>query len=246
MTKEPREGLNQEAILTYLRKNLNEQRPVTLYNTYEGIPITYEAEVAMVHPGYIGLVVHPYQAVCIKLERRTYLESKFISELVRAHPVSIDYTNRVVLLRHLKIPNSITKDLYHSWVAPEKQVGVAILGGKTDLSGQLMEIAVLEQNRIRVVVSVPEDSGFKRHEKVKLSFSLNGGGKPVRVSGEVLSLVKIRNQKLKRLEVEGKAAMKDEITILAFIAKREDQIRNKLEKTYKKLRKVKKHGKRRG
>jgi len=246
MTKEPQEGLSQEAILACLRKNLNEQRPVTLYNTYEGIPITYEAEVAMVHPAFIGLVVHPYQAVCIKLERRTYLKSKLIPELVRAHPVSIDYTNRVVLLRHLKIPNSIAKDLHHSWVAPEKAVDVAILSGKTDLSGQLMEIAVIENNDIRVVVSVTENSGLRRHEKVKLSFSLDSGGKPVRVSGEVLSLVKIRNQKLKRLEIEGKAAMKDEITILAFIAKREDQIRGKLEKTYKKLRKVKKHGKRRG
>jgi hypothetical protein len=41
------------------------------------------------------------------------------------------------------------------------------------------------------------------------------------------------------MEVDGKAAMGDEISILAYIAKREDQIRGELDKIYQKLRKGK-------
>ena len=68
MAKKSDDELKPEMILILLRKHLKEQRPVTLYNTFHGVPITYEAEVAMVHTDYAGLIVHPYQAVCIQRE----------------------------------------------------------------------------------------------------------------------------------------------------------------------------------
>ena len=104
MGKLTKDQLTIEIILGRLRSHLNEGRPITLYNTFKGVPINYEAEVAMIHPDYIGLIVHPYQAVCIKEERRTYLESKSIPALIRAYPMSIDYTNQVVMLK--KVENS--------------------------------------------------------------------------------------------------------------------------------------------
>jgi thiamine pyrophosphokinase len=60
----------------------------------------------------------------------------------------------------------------------------------------------------------------------------------------VQSLVKLRNQDKKRMEVDGSAVMMDEVTILAYIGKREDQIMSALDKAYKRLRKGKKAGKR--
>ena len=44
----------QEAILRELRLQLQEQRPITLFNTYKGVPITSEAEIAMVSPQLCG------------------------------------------------------------------------------------------------------------------------------------------------------------------------------------------------
>ncbi|MFN2302982.1 MAG: hypothetical protein ACK2TV_04545, partial [Anaerolineales bacterium] len=120
------EELTPEMILMFLRKHLQEQRPVTLYNTFHGVPITYEAEVAMIHTDFVGLVVHPYQAVCIQRERRTYLQSTILPNMVRAYPVSIDYTNNVVLLKQLQSPKSISVDLFNSWVTPEKTVKIEI------------------------------------------------------------------------------------------------------------------------
>ena len=58
------------------------------------------------------------------------------------------------------------------------------------------------------------------------------------------SLTRIRNRHEKRLEVDGRAVMTDEVTILAYIARREDQIIAGLDKAYKKLRKGKKAGRR--
>jgi len=41
MAKENTAEWTQEAILRELHRHLQEQRPITLFNTYKGIPITY-------------------------------------------------------------------------------------------------------------------------------------------------------------------------------------------------------------
>lgn len=245
MGKQTKFEMKLDEILAHLRQHLNEQRPITLFNTYKGVPIAYEAEVAMIHPGVVGLIVHPYQAVCIKQERRTYLQSKTIPELIRAYPISIDYTNNVVLLKQLKIPKSIAVDLNHSRIKPEKSVTVEIGSDEwDDLKAKMMEIAVLENNRVQIALAVENDNPYARQEEVTLAFRLESGGDLVQVQGVVHSLSKIRNQSQKRMVVEGKSEMGDEITILAYIAKREDQIMSDLDKFYKKLRKGKKRSKR--
>lgn len=241
MGKPETNGLSSETILARLRRHLTEQRPVRLYNTYQGVPITKEAEIAMVHDDFVGLIVHPYQAVCIKNERRTFLESSLIEDLVRAYPVSIDYTNHVVILKQLKIPKNIYLDLHNPWVAPHKRIDVEIQSESDDnLTGTLIEIAVLKENRVRVLVEVPEDVPFSRHHKLTLAFQLDSRGSKVTVKGKARSLAKIRNQQNKKLDLEGQASMEDEITILAYIARREDQIMAALDKAYQKLRKVNK------
>lgn len=241
MVKTIQASVTVEIILNRLRGHLNEQKPVTLYNTYKGVPITYEADVAMIHPdNTIGLIVHPYQAVCIKHERRTYIESKSLPELVRAYPMTIDYTNQVVVLKQLEFPKSVSTDLYHSWVAPEKEVIIEIRSGEQDeLTGRLLEIAVLEENEIRIATAVSENISLQRGDAVEMAFHLKGQEGLIQVQGAVQSLTKIRSQDQKRLEVAGTAAMGDEISILAYVAKREDQIMSALDKAYKKLRKGK-------
>lgn len=227
-------------ILDDLRSHLREQRPVTLYNTYRGVPIIYEAEVAMVHPEYVGVLVHPFQTVCIKQERRTYLKTGGIPELIRAYPVSIDYTNKVVMLQKLKTPHSIPNDLYHSWITPGTKVHVELdsdLGGAH--RGELMMLASFEENTLRVIVEVTDKAAYERQDEIQLIFKLPEGGDLVQVSGVVHSLKRPRNQEVHRMEVAGQAPMQDEIAILAYIAQQEDRIMAELEKTYMKLRKGK-------
>ena len=235
------DDMTNENILANLRRHLQEQRPLTLYNTYKGIPITYEAEVAMVDPNFVGLIVHPYQTVCIKEERRTYLKGKLLPELLRAYPVSIDYTNHIVLLKEFQIPKSISTDLYNSWATPTKPIKIEVSSEmQEDLTVEMMEIAVLEENCVRVAFEVPEDVPYERLDDASLTFRFEQGGDLIYIPGFVNSLTKIRSKDLKRMEVEGQATMRDEITILAYIAKREDEIMNQLDKAYKRLRKGKK------
>lgn len=245
MDKQTNESISHVDILASLRMHLNQQRPVTLHNTYQGVPVKTEADVAMVHEDFIGLIVHPYQAVSIKEARYTFIESKSLPELIRAYPVSIDYTNHVVLLKQLKVAQSISIDLYHSWIAPEIPVDVEVQSKNGEFfTVEMLGIAILDDNRVRVVMAVPEDLPYLRGDNVSLGFKLDPENDPLYVQGEVYSLIRIRNRDEKRLEVDGRAVMADEVSILAYIARREDQIMTALNKAYKKLRKGKKAGKR--
>ncbi len=241
MAKENTAEWTQEAILRVLHRHLQEQRPITLLNTYKGIPITYEAEIAMVHPDYVGMIVHPYQTVCIQQEQRTYLQCKEIPGLIRANPVSVDFTNRVALLGHIKVPHGISVDLYNSWVKPDDKVRVELdsdLGERQD--GELLSLAVLPGNNVRVAVAVPEDFPYTRQDAVELSFRLPGSPSLIQVGGVVHSLTGMRNRPEKRLDVAGNATLQDEVALLAYIAQREDELMKDLDKTYKKLRHSKK------
>ena len=235
------DDITNEKILDNLRQHLQDQRPLTLYNTFQGIPITYEAEVAMVDPNFVGLIVHPYQTVCIKEERRTYLKGKLLPELLRAYPVSIDHVNHIVLLKEFQIPKSISTDLYNSWVSPQKTIKIEVSSEiQEDLVVEMMEIAVLEENCVRVAFEVGEDVPYERLDDIALTFRFEHGGDLIHIPGFVTSLTKIRRKNRKRMEIEGHATMRDEISILAYIARREDEIMNQLDKAYKKLRKGKK------
>jgi hypothetical protein len=69
-------------------------------------------------------------------------------------------------------------------------------------------------------MAVPEEGPFLRGDKVSLGFKLAPEGDLLSVHGKVNSLIKNRNRDEKRLEVDGRAVMTDEVTILAYIARR--------------------------
>lgn len=227
-----------DSILDNLWCHLREQRPVTLYNLYQGVPVAYDAEVAMVSTEFVGFIAHSLQTAAIKLERQTFIQSKGIPDLIRAAPISLDYTNRVVMVGNLMIPHVIGMDPYHSWISPVQTVSVELdsdLGGTSE--GELKTLAALDDNLLHLVMQVPEEVPFSRQDEIRLSFRLPDSGDFVQLAGVVYSLTGVQENGSRRLEVEGRAALQDEIAILAYLAKREDTLISELEAIYMQLRK---------
>ncbi len=88
-----------------------------------------------------------------------------------------------------------------------------------------------------MVVEVPLEVPFDRQDEIRLTFKLPENGDLVQVAGVVYSLTGSQDEESRRLEVEGRAALQDEIAILAYLAKREDALISELEAIYKQLRK---------
>lgn len=241
MTK-PEQVINaDERIVEALHGHLRDQRPVLLYNTFHGVAISYEAQVVLVNPTFVGLSVHPYQAVCIKRERRTYIESKAIDGLIRGIPTLIDFKNQVVMLTQLKSVPQKTRDKQHSRISPTKEVTVEL---SSDLgiaqTGQMLTLSVLGGNTLRMAISLPVDSVYAHLDAVELIFKLPGQSGLIQVNGVVRGFTKRRNHQEMRLEVEGNATLQDEVSILAYVAQQEDAQMATLDQQFKKLRKRKK------
>jgi hypothetical protein len=186
--------------------------------------------------------VHPYQAVCIKRERRTYLESKAVDGLIRGIPTSIDFKNQVVMLTQLKTVPHKTRDMQQSRISPAKEVAVEL---SSDFgiaqAGQMLTLSVLEGNSLHIAISVPADSIYAHLDAIELMFKLPGQNGLIQVNGVVHAFTKRRNHEEMRLEVEGNATMQDEISILAYVAQQEDAQLATLDQQFKKLRKRKKN-----
>jgi hypothetical protein len=72
--------------------------PIRLYNTYRGLPISFEARLLDVSLWYATALVHEFHAVCLSLEGYTYIESDRLPEVLRARSLSLDIQTREVRL----------------------------------------------------------------------------------------------------------------------------------------------------
>ena len=72
--------------------------PVTMYNTYRGLPFNHAADILRVEQGNITTRVHRHQAVSMALEGRTYLQGSTLPEVIRANVVEVDYRYKQAVL----------------------------------------------------------------------------------------------------------------------------------------------------
>ena len=77
---------------------ISKQRSVTLYNTYRGVPFSYEAEILAADEGNVAARVHRYQAVSMALEGRTYIHTSVLPEIIRANVVEVDFRKKQAIL----------------------------------------------------------------------------------------------------------------------------------------------------
>ena len=92
------------------------------------------------------------------------------------------------MLEQLEFPKSISVDLFHSWITPTKETRIEISSDEQgEFSGQIMELAVLEENEIRIAMSVPEHLPLQRGDAVELAFHLKGELDLIQVQGTGLS-----------------------------------------------------------
>jgi hypothetical protein len=65
--------------------------PVTLYNTYRGLPFNHSADLLKFEAGRLSTRVHCYQAVSMTQEGCTHLQNRTFREVIRANVDDIDY-----------------------------------------------------------------------------------------------------------------------------------------------------------
>lgn len=80
-----------------LRSQMLDEKPVTLNNTYRGIPVHHRGVIRMVNQDYLALDIHPEQCVCLQKQKATVITGKHLKFPLKAQLVNLDqkYCNAV-------------------------------------------------------------------------------------------------------------------------------------------------------
>lgn len=102
---------------------------VRLYNTYKGVPITFEAEFAKIARGIVTLKVHKYQALCIKKSGQTILRHDLLPNPIQGLAIQVDFMELNVMLHDFQYVSASAGNRQMLRVEPERAFTVVLSNG---------------------------------------------------------------------------------------------------------------------
>lgn len=102
---------------------------VRLYNTYKGVPITFEAEFIKIARGIITFKVHKYQALCIKKTGQTILRHDLLPNPVQGLVIQVDFLELNVMLHDFEYVSASAGNRQMIRVEPEKAFTIVLSNG---------------------------------------------------------------------------------------------------------------------
>ncbi|HNT25743.1 MAG TPA: PilZ domain-containing protein [Anaerolineales bacterium] len=176
----------EDPLLPQLTILMNTAQPIKLFNTYRGMPISYDARITAIDQGCVILNVHKYQAVCMFLDSRTSLISPNLPDIYDAQVISLDVTKRQAVL-------AVFKKLFKSLerrgevrVQPENPIPVELWVGAVRSAGKLADISISGLGVVSFGTFVYTNQAIEKNATIQLEFSLPGIVEPLRVKGKAV------------------------------------------------------------
>jgi len=120
---------------------ISEQKPMTLYNTYRGLPFSYEADILAVEQGNVVTRVDRHQAVSMALEGRTFLYSGAFPEVIRANVVEVDFRKEQATINEfIGVGDNVGKRTSIR-VQPDESLEAEIYDGRRRIRGRIVDIS---------------------------------------------------------------------------------------------------------
>jgi hypothetical protein len=73
-----------------------------LLNVYKGIPISVPAKILSVSDNSLRVVTDNYQTVCMFIEKKTFIQSEWLTEVLKADVVEMSATERIATLTNFR------------------------------------------------------------------------------------------------------------------------------------------------
>ncbi len=102
---------------------------VRLYNTYKGVPISFEAEFTKITRGIVTLKVHKYQALCIKKSGQTILRHDLLPNPIQGLVLQVDFMELIVMLHDFQFVSASAGNRQMLRVEPERALTVVLSNG---------------------------------------------------------------------------------------------------------------------
>ena len=134
-------GLTPADIIRQLWGCFQAGKPVRLMNAFRGVPVLHDATIMMLGQGNLALTVHPHQVLCIVMEKRTYLKSDMLSQVVRAYPVSTNVRQGEVVLARFAPARSSVGNRLSLHVQPHEPLRVILRTAQKETLATLADLS---------------------------------------------------------------------------------------------------------
>jgi hypothetical protein len=222
----------QDEITRILNGLLEQQKPVRLINTYRGIPITNDARVITISQGYAAFTVHEYQAVCMTLEGKTFVQSDLLPEVYQARAVAVDVLTKQAILTEFTGAGTTVGKRMAARVQPKEPVDVEIYDGKRRIPGKLADISTLGVGIFTFATYIYGELSFEKSESVYIDVRMPLSETILRFEGKISSVMHQKGTFLHRLGVKLVPNPSTDGALLQYIAQRQNEILRELKAIY--------------
>jgi len=209
--------------------------PVRFFNTYHGVPISYEGQILSVETQVVSAIVHEYQAVCIAEDLFTYIQSDQLSTMLSAKCIEVDFAAREVRLTNFAMQDSSAGQRTRVRVSPREPVEAEIYNN----SGRRVQGILADVSTIGVGVLT-----FSAYQAGELAFDMESDvfvdvhfpNQMMHFQGKVAS-VQERGRFTHRIGLQVQPDAVSENALRSYIAVRQEELLLELGEKYEILRK---------
>lgn len=128
-------------LMGIFRNMISEQKPMTLYNTYRGLPFNYVADILAMEQDNVVTRVDRFQGVSMAKEGRTYLSSGTFPEVIRASVLEVDFKKEQATLNEfIRVGGDVGKRTGIR-VQPNEALEAEIFDGRRRIRGRIVDIS---------------------------------------------------------------------------------------------------------
>jgi hypothetical protein len=120
---------------------VSEKKPVTMYNTYRGLPFSHDADILAVEQGSVATRIHQHQAVSMAMEGRTHLHSSVLPEVIRANVVEVDFRKKQAILSEFTGVGDAVGKRANVRVQPSEPLDAEISDGRRWIRGRIADLS---------------------------------------------------------------------------------------------------------
>jgi hypothetical protein len=132
---------DQSELMDIFNNLISERKQVTMYNTYRGLPFSYDADILAVEEGNVATRVDKHQAVSMALEGRTYLHASTLPQVIRASVVEVDFRKKQAILSVFSSVGDAIGKRTKVRVQPSESLDAEIYDGRRWIRGKIADLS---------------------------------------------------------------------------------------------------------
>jgi hypothetical protein len=191
----------QDKVMRLFHMLLSAGEPVTLLNNYRGFPVAHIATILTLEQGYVAIGIHEHHAVSMAIEGKTFIQSSWLPEVVRASVMAVDIVKKRAVLTEFEPGGNDIGKRSAIRVFPRDPLEADIYDGRRRLSGKIADISTSGVGVFTFATYVYGDLSFELDKEVYVDFRLPTTDAVLRFQGVVTSVADKQDAHLHRLGV---------------------------------------------